>query len=178
LLVPCLLGGAIGAIILRHTPSSQFERLVPGLILFAVILFALQPFLHFHLHRHMQASKRTRSHATLLLIGLGTLPTAIYGGYFGAGFGFIMLAFLGFTKLHDLHKINAMKNIAGLCVTLTSLAFLFSTGLLDWHHGLVMAAGCGVGGYYGALLAQKISSHAIRILVIIIGLAAAVYIGT
>ena len=177
LLIPCFFGGAIGAVILRHTTSDNFERLVPGLIFFAVVLFALQPFLHFHLHRHLRAPKRSRSRTTFGLIGLGVLPTAIYGGYFGAGFGFIMLAFLGFTNLRDIHKINAMKNIAGLCVTVMSLVFLFSTGLIDWHRGLVMAVGCGIGGYFGARIAQRISSHVLRIFVIVIGVSAAVYLG-
>jgi uncharacterized membrane protein YfcA len=177
LLVPCLIGGAIGAQILRHTSSAQFQELVPGLVLFAVVLFALQPFLHFHLHKHMHASMRKKSQLTILLIGLALLPTAAYGGYFGAGLGFIMLAFLGFTKLSDVHQMNAMKNVGAAAITTMSIICLFSTHLIDWPHGLSMAAGSTIGGYYGAVLAQKIPSHVVRIVVIAIGLTAAVYLG-
>jgi uncharacterized membrane protein YfcA len=104
-------------------------------------------------------------------------PVAIYGGYFGAGFGFIMLAFLGFTKLHDIHKINGLKNLAGVAISGVSLACLFSTHLIDWRAGLAMAAGSTTGGYYGSKLTQRISTHAIRIIVILIGFGTAAYIG-
>jgi uncharacterized membrane protein YfcA len=175
LLVPCMIGAAIGATVLRHTSSAKFEQIIPSLVLFAVILFAAQPFLHFHLHKHMRSRKK--SILTLALLGLGFLPVAVYGGYFGAGIGFIMLAFLGFTSVHDTHKINAMKNVAATAIGIVSLACLLSSHKIDWHHGLIMAAGCIVGGYTGARFAQKIPSNMIRIVVIVIGLTAAVYLG-
>lgn len=175
LMIPCLLGATIGALILRNTEPSQFEHLVPSLVLFAVILFALQPYIHFHLHRHMKA--RSRNLLSLFWISIALLPVAIYGGYFGAGAGFIMLAFLGFTKLHEIHQMNGLKNLGGTCITLMSVVCLYGTHLINWHYGLVMAAGGTVGGYYGAVLTQKVSSHTIRILVIVIGLATATYLG-
>src|SRR5580704_7628531 len=96
LLLPCLIGGTIGALVLRHTSATRFQELVPGLILFAVLLFTFQPLLHLHLRRHI--SQRSRNIRRLLLIATALLPTAIYGGYFGAGFGFLMLAFLSFAR--------------------------------------------------------------------------------
>ena len=105
LLIPCSVGAVIGAWLLRHTSSSRFEEIAPALVIFAVILFAIQPFLHFHLHKHLHS--KTRSAMTLIFISLALLPVAIYGGYFGAGLGFILLAFLGFTKIHDVHQMNA-----------------------------------------------------------------------
>lgn len=174
LLVPCAVGGAIGVTLLTRTSAEGFENLVPGLVLFAVLLFALQPFLHFHLHRHLR--RRHGFNLTLLLIGLGFLPTAIYGGYFGAGFGFIILAFLGYTSLHDAHKMNALKNLAGVVIATVSITALWNTGLIDWRHAAVMAVGSAVGGYAGARLAQRISSHSIRIVVIVFGLITAVYL--
>ncbi len=175
LIIPCLLGATIGALILRNTPATQFQHLVPGLVLFAIVLFAFQPYLHFHLHRHMNG--KTKSRQTLALISLALLPVAIYGGYFGAGFGFIMLAFLGFTKLHEVHQMNGLKNLAGASISIMSIICLFSTHLINWHYGFVMAAGGVIGGYYGALLTQKIPSHIIRIIVIVIGLTTAGYLG-
>jgi uncharacterized protein len=175
LTIPCAIGAAIGAIILRNTPPDRFQQLVPGLVLFAVILFAFQPLLHFHLHRHMRS--RSKALGPLLLISLAMLPVAIYGGYFGAGFGFIMLAFLGFTRLHEIHQMNALKNLGGIIISVVSIIFLLDANLIDWNKGLIMAAGCLVGGYFGAKWAQKISSHIIRIIVIVIGLTTAIYIG-
>lgn len=146
---------------------------MPALVLFAVILFAFQPLLHFHLHNYMRAKKKGLQ--PLLLIAIALLPVAVYGGYFGAGFGFIMLAFLGFTKLHDVHKMNGLKNLASVSIASMSIICLFSTHLINWHYGLVMAAGGIIGGYYGSRLAQKVSSHFIRIIVIVIG--TATYLG-
>jgi uncharacterized protein len=174
LLLSCIIGGVIGALLLRHTSSSRFTDMVPALVLFAVLLFAFQPYLHFHLRRHM--NRRSQNLKILLFISLALFPTAIYGGYFGAGFGFIMLAFLSFTKLHDIHQMNGLKNLAGTSIAAVSVICLYSTHLIDWRHGLVMAAGNTIGGYGGATLSQRFSSHSIRIVVIIIGFLAAGYL--
>jgi uncharacterized membrane protein YfcA len=179
LLIPTIIGAAMGAFILRHTPPHDFERIVPSLILFAVALFALQPLLYKQLHRYLehppQKNNRTKLPRTL---GWALLPLAMYGGYFGAGFGFILLAFLGFTGLRaHLHRINALKNVAAVFVNLTSIICLFSGHFIDWRQGLIMASGNLIGGYSGAANAQKVSSHALRIAVIIIGVATATYLG-
>jgi uncharacterized membrane protein YfcA len=174
LLIPCLIGGAIGALILRHTSSTEFSHLVPGLILFAVLLFAFQPLIHFHLRRDI--SRHSRNMQTLFFIALALFPVAVYAGYFGAGFGFIMLAFLSFSSLRDIHKMNALKNLAGATIAAVSIACLLSTHLFNWPLGLAMAAGNAVGGYSGSQLSQRFSSHAIRVVVIIIGLGAAAYL--
>lgn len=174
LLVPCLLGAPVGAYILRKTPSTTFETFVPGLILFAVALFAFQPFLHRYLHQHMHSrSKRIKP---LVVIGLALIPVAVYGGYFGAGLGFIMLAFLGFTKIHDAHQMNAMKNVAATGMCAMTLLVLAPSSLINWHAGLVMAGGTTIGGYGGARVAQRIPSHAVRVVVIAIGVVTATYL--
>lgn len=174
LLPPCAVGAAVGALILRNTSSNSFEQLVPGLILFAVILFAFQPLLHFHVHKQLKT--RQVDNRPLFIISLALLPLAVYGGYFGAGFGFVMLAFLGFTSLHDVHKMNALKNLAASTMAIVSIICLFSAHLIDWRHGLVMAVGTTIGGYYGSHLAQRIPSHTIRVVVITIGLITASYL--
>jgi uncharacterized membrane protein YfcA len=104
------------------------------------------------------------------------LPLAVYGGYFGAGLGFVMLAFLGFTDLNDIHKMNALKNIVAALIAIVTICFLFSAHLINWRHGLVMGGGNFVGGYAGAELAQKIPSRSIRFVIIIIGVITAGYL--
>lgn len=174
LLPPCVIGAAIGATILKRTAPTNFEQLLPGLILFAVVLFAFQPLLHFHLHRHLKS--RSKDISPLVFIGLALLPVSIYGGYFGVGFGFVILAFLGFTNLHDAHKMNALKNIGAASMATVSIVCLFSSGLISWRYGLIMAAGNLMGGYIGARTALKVSSHTIRIGVVAIGLIAVIYL--
>jgi hypothetical protein len=174
LLIPCMAGAAIGATILRHTSSSRFTQLAPLLILFAVILFSIQPFLHFHLHRHI--SKKSKNNQTLVLIALALLPVAMYAGYFGPGFGFIMLAFLGFTSIRDVHKMNGLKNLAGAGIAAAAIIALLSAHLFDWPLGLSMALGCTIGGYSGSRFSLHFSSHTIRIVVIAIGFVSAGYL--
>ena len=175
LLLPCLVGAVAGALTLRHTEADHFARLVPGLVLFGVLLFALQPYLHFHLHKHIRSKSRALMPLTLLSLAL--VPLSFYGGYFGPGFGFLMLAFLGFTDLRDAHMMNAMKNVSAIAISTASVICLFSAHLIQWHTGLIMAAGAMAGGYIGARGAQKVSSHWLRIIIICIGVSAAVYLG-
>jgi uncharacterized protein len=179
LVVPVIFGAAIGTTLLRNTSSRSFANIVPELILFAVILFAFQPFLYNYMHRHLRTPVRLRAYMRpLLFVGLAILPIAIYGGYFGAGFGFIMLSFLCFTGLHEhIHRMNALKSVMTTCVAITALATLWTSGLIDWHAGLVMGAGNLIGGYFGAVGTQKVSTHAIRIFIVIVGLITAAYLG-
>jgi uncharacterized membrane protein YfcA len=174
LIIPCLLGALAGSYTLRHTAPDHFARLVPWLVLLGVALFAFQPLLHFHLHRHMK--KRSRRLAPLMVLAAALAPITFYGGYFGPGFGFMLLAFLGFTTMEDTHTINAMKNVSAVFVASSSIVMLYSAHLIHWHTGLLLAAGCAIGGYAGARSAQKVSSHWLRILIICIGLAAVVYL--
>lgn len=174
LLVPCVIGAAIGSTVLKHTTGNQFERIIPLLLMFAVLLFAFQPALHAYLHKHMKArSKRVKP---LVLLALALFPVAAYGGFFGAGLGFIMLAFLGFTQIHDVHQMNAMKNVAAGLMCATSLIVLSSSGLIHWHAALVMAAGSSIGGYSGARFARRMPSHAIRVIVIVFGIVTVTYL--
>lgn len=175
LLIPSVVGALIGAYILRHTPRTQFAEIVPLLVLIAVVLFAFQPLIHLHLHHHLHS--RNKRLQTLLIIAIALFPVAVYGGYFGAGFGFVMLAFLGFTSLHDVHQMNALKNLASITIALASLLVLAKGPFINWHYGIVMAIGSTIGGYAGARMAQRVSSHALRIVVIVIGILAVIYVG-
>ena len=174
LLAPAVVGSAMGALTLRNTSPHDFARLVPMLVLFGVGLFAFQPLLHFHLHRHLKG--RTKTVLPLVILGLAMIPLCFYGGYFGAGYGFLMLAFLGFTNLQDTHMVNAMKNVSAIFVSSTSIICLYGTHLIQWRTGLVTAIGTITGGFLGARGAQKVSNHWLRVSIIVIGLAAVVYL--
>jgi len=172
LLAPCVIGGAAGALVLRHTSATNFAHIVPLLVLFGVMLFTFQPLLHFHLRNHLKGRKKTW--LPLAFIALAMLPVSFYGGYFGAGYGLMMLAFLGYTNLPDVHMMNSMKNVAATFMSATSVICLYSAHLINWHAGLIMAVGSTTGGYIGARSAQKVSSHWLRIGIIAIGFSAAI----
>ena len=174
LLIPCVIGAALGSLTLRSTSQAHFAKLIPLLVLFGVILFAFQPLLHFHLHRSLTG--RRRKIVAFAILGLSFLPLSFYGGYFGAGYGFIMLAFLGMTNLRDAHMINGMKNVSAIFVSGTSIVCLYGAHLIHWRQGLFMAAGSMIGGYAGARGAQKVSSHWLRVFIIIVGIGAVIYL--
>ncbi|MCA9325156.1 sulfite exporter TauE/SafE family protein [Candidatus Saccharibacteria bacterium] len=178
LIIPTVIGGFAGSYILRHTDASDFARYVPWLVLFAVTLFAYQPFLYKYIHDHIHApKKRRRQGSPILFIALAMLPLSIYGGYFGAGFGFIMLSFLGFTKLHDhIHRMNALKYVCIFFLTSSALVGLLGSGLINWHHGLIMAAGNLIGGFTAAIWSLKVPSQHLRTSIIVVGFIAAAYL--
>jgi len=174
LLVPTAAGAVVGALLLRHTSADHFATIIPWLLLFGVGLFSFQPLLHIHFYKHIK--NRKKSLWPLVLTGLAILPIAFYGGFFGVGYGFLMLTFLSFTNLRDAHMNNALKNVSAIVVCFASLICLSTSGLIHWHIGLVMAAGCLLGGYLGARGAQRVSSHKLRIVIMIIGLCSVLYL--
>jgi len=131
LLIPVFVGSTVGASLLRGTSNTQFVRLVPLLIIFAVLLFAIQPLLHWHFHRDIK--KGRRDFKLLLITSLIIMPIAAYGGFFGPGWGFLMLAFLGFTSLQDVHQMNGIKSFAGGAIALAAALTLAGSHLIDWR---------------------------------------------
>lgn len=101
--------------------------------------------------------------------------TSIYGGYFGAGFGFIVLALLSFTRIKTVFQMAALKNVAVTSVCSSGAIYFSYAGGIAWKYGLVAALGSAIGGYFGARFAHKISPHDIRIVIVCIGLSVALY---
>jgi uncharacterized membrane protein YfcA len=165
LLLPSLLGGAAGSALLLVTPSATFERVVPFLILFATALFMAQA----PLIRWMEArGGRGRSRrAGALLLELGA---AVYGGYFGAGLGILLLAVLGLRGVRDIHAANGVKALCGLCINgVAALAFAAS-GMVAWPEALIMAVAAVAGGVAGAALARRLGRRFARGAVVTTGL--------
>jgi len=94
---------------------------------------------------------------------------AVYGGYFGAGIGILMLAALGFLGFTNIHRMNALKNVNNMCINAVAAVLFIVNGLVDWHLALLMAAGAIVGGYAGAGTAQRIGQKNVRRIVVLIG---------
>lgn len=175
LLVPSLLGGAAGSLLLLVTPEKLFGRLAPWLILFATLLFFLQSFSRF---RTRFTSPQADDPAGALQPGgsrgrrvawLAQLAVAIYGGYFGAGIGILMLVVLGSLGLENIHAMNGLKNFFGLCINGVAAAIFLVSGRVDGPAALVMLAGAVVGGFAGANFGRFIGPAKARGAVIAIG---------
>ena len=170
LLIPSVAGGAIGAVLLKRTPPSTFAALVPFLILFATVLFMLQE----TVQRRLRAGASAHQEATASwMVGAGFYQflVAIYGGYFGAGIGILMLAVLGLMGLSDIHQMNGLKNIFGSMINGVAAVYFVFAGMVDWPSAALMAAGAIIGGYGAAGTARKIGQKAVRRIVIVIGFA-------
>ena len=166
LLVPSLVGGAIGSVLLLKTPEKSFERLAPFLILFATLLFLVQGTVARSSSAHAdQPRSRGRFAAALLF----QLAVAIYGGYFGAGIGILMLATLGFLGLGDIHAMNGLKNFFGMCINAVAAVYFILRGAVAWPAALVMVGGAIAGGYGGARFARRIGKEKSRAAVVVIG---------
>ena len=177
--VPSFLGGVLGAVLLLNTANETFALLVPWLILLATGLFIVQ--------EPLSRWQRRRSQHAAQPVSLGESASAgrwaavlafqffvgVYGGYFGAGIGILMLAAFGFLGFSNIHQANAIKNLNAMVVNGIASVLFILKGLVDWRLALLMAAGAVFGGYAGAGTAQRLGQKNVRRLVILIGLSLA-----
>ena len=165
-----LIGGLIGGILLVQTPSSLFDRFVPFLILFATILFMAHSFFsRLFTARHVQKGAMP-SRRWIIGAMAFQLCVAIYGGYFGAGIGILMLASLGMLGFEDVHEMNTVKVVLGFMINVVAATYFIASGLIEWTEAGIMAAGTIVGGFSGAHFAQKVKQTTVRRLITAIGL--------
>lgn len=169
LVVPCMAGAFFGARLLASINPETFASLSPWLVLSAVVLLALQARIHRLIVNEKRLVKQVRRLAVPMLFVVVSV-LSVYGGFFGAGFGLMMLVVLGFSRLKNAYQMSAVKNLCGVGITLVASVYFASKGLLDLPSGSMVAAGTVVGGYSGARLSQKISSHTVHDLTVITGL--------
>ena len=170
LAVPSFVGGIIGAVLLYQTPADLFDRLVPILILFATVLFMAQDPIQRRFN--LTAVHDARSH-WLSWTMFFQLLVAIYGGYFGAGIGILMLAAFSLMGHTDIHQMNGLKNLLATCINAVAAAYFVYAGLVLWSDALVMAVGAIMGATFGTGLARRLGRTAVRRLVVVIGFAMA-----
>lgn len=172
LLLPAGVGGAAGALLLRHTSAHTFEKLVPVLLLFATVLFMIQG----------PVQRRLRSREAAEAAGTAWMATALgaqllvggYGGYFGAGMSIMNLSILGILGMTDILEMNAMTSLMGCAVNGIAGALFIAGGLVAWPYALAMTTGSLIGGYGAAGAARRIGKVAVRRFVIAVGLTLAV----
>jgi uncharacterized membrane protein YfcA len=170
LLPPALAGGLVGAVLLLVTPSDLFRALAPGLVLVACLLFAVQPRL---LNAIRSRDRPPSARRTPLSAALGTFGAAIYGGYFGAGLGVILLAVLGLALDDDLGRINGLRGVLALSINSVALVLFAVRAEVAWGAAALLAVTSLFGGYTGARVARRLPAPVLRKVVIALGLAAA-----
>lgn len=162
-----LVGGVAGAVLLLVTPDRTFMVLVPFLLLIATVLFAASPRLLAWVRArggpHTGGLRLTPW--TLLLLAL----CVVYGGYFGAGLGIMLLAGLGLWGLEDLRVANALKNGLSALVNGVAVAIFITQGIVAWPATLAMMAGAALGGFTGARIARRLPQRLFRAIVIGVG---------
>ena len=172
LIFPSLVGGIAGAILLRYTPTATFDLLVPYLILFATLLFAAQE----TVQRLVGTGSESVRRSSRWMIGgiLFQLAVGLYGGYFGAGIGILMLAALSILGLHDIHEMNGLKVVLGGSINGIAAAYFIWARMVYWPYVVLMAVAAITGGLSGAGVARRLGRTAVRRIVIAIGLGMAV----
>ncbi len=171
LLATTLAGSATGCVLLLVTPATAFDIIVPFLVLFGTLLTAFQPWIRSRL-REPEVVDGGLGASALIGIFLAT----VYGGYFGGGLGVIVLAVLGLTVHDTLRNLNASKAAIALCAATVSVVVFGIFGPVHWDYVLVAAPSTLLGGYLGAAIARRLDENVLRIAVVIIGVAAALYL--
>jgi uncharacterized membrane protein YfcA len=162
-----LLGGLLGSILLTQTSEKAFAQLVPFLILFATVLFMAQGFFRRLVKMDEQG---TAAHGPIWPAIAFQFAVALYGGYFGAGIGILMLATLGYIGLHNIHEMNTLKTTLGSLINVVAALWFIVAGLIDWPRAGVMTVGAVLGYFLGAHYSQRISQARVRQLITAIGL--------
>jgi uncharacterized membrane protein YfcA len=167
--VASVAGGVAGAVLLLVLPGSVFRHVVPALILIACILVALQP----RLSARLAHNRDRHAHGGPGLFG-SVFLTGVYGGYFGAAQGVILLSLLGIFFADDLQRLNAAKNVLAVLVNGVAALLFMVFAHVAWEAAGLLAAGSVVGGQLGGILGRRLPAPLRRGVIIAVGVAAAV----
>ena len=172
-LITAASGGIAGSLLLLWLPGSVFEAVIPWLILGTCVLVGVQPRLSRIVRQHatndeprVRMSGLTRVFATL---------TGVYGGYFGAGSGVMMMAVLGLGTDLEFRTVNALKTFAVMAANVVATVIFVAIADLDWRAVGLLAAGSVVGGYVGARIGRRLPATVLRTLIVIVGISAALF---
>jgi uncharacterized membrane protein YfcA len=162
-----IIGGFIGGVLLTQTTDKTFSKLVPFLILFATVLFLAQGL--FRRLTRSDAPAAVHPKHPLSAAIFFQLAVALYGGYFGAGIGILMLATFGFIGLNNIHEMNTLKTVLGSMINLVATLWFIFSGLIEWPKAAVMTLGALAGYYVGSHYCQRIEQKQVRRIITAIG---------
>lgn len=166
LAIPSAIGGAAGAFLLLALPASVFKRVVPVLIVVAVLLVVMQPRLSNYAARYRERASSAWG------VQAGVFLTAVYGGYFGAAQGVILIGLLGIFLSEDLQRINALKNVIAMIVNGIAAVIFALVAPVAWPAALMLAVSSVAGGQLGALVGRRLSPNVLRAVIVAAGLGA------
>lgn len=173
LLLPSLAGGIVGSLLVTRLPNAAFKAVLPWLLLTASLLFLLQPWLTRWIRR--EGDESLPAARGQLAIVAAQFVIAVYGGYFGAGIGILMLTSLGVMGLTDIHRANAVKTLLAAIINGVSVVVFVLEGKVDWGPVLPMALGAIAGGYAGAVVGRRLPKGVVRWFVIVVGFGLSAY---
>lgn len=168
LAIASVLGGITGAVLLLELPPSAFKRIVPVFIGIALVLVIVQPRLSRRLAARREAAPEHGGPLTLA----GLFGCGVYGGYFGAAQGIIILSLLGLALHESLQRINAVKNVLAMLTNLVAALVFVAVAHVAWGAALLIAAGSGAGGQIGAHVGRRLPPLALRAVIVAVGVAA------
>ena len=163
------LGGLTGAVLLLSLPAAVFDAVVPVLILLGVALVLAQPYLA----RFVGERRDAPPHGGRLLVA-GVYLVGVYGGYFGAAQGVLLLGLLGLLLAEGLQRANAAKNVVALLINLVAALVFIAVAEVAWLPAVLIAAGSIVGGYLGARMGRRLPDMWLRLAVAVVGITVAV----
>lgn len=169
LIILSVLGGIGGSLLLLITPANVFSYIIPWLLGFATLLFAFGDFVG------KWAEKNSNSNG--ITGNLATLIVCIYGGYFNGGLGIVLLALFSTLGLRDIHLMNGLKNIMSFALSAASVVTFAIAGIVFWQQAFIMMVAATIGGYFGVVVARKLSKNTIRVIIVIIGLIMTIIFG-
>lgn len=176
LLVTSVVGGWAGALLLLKTPQHTFLHLVPWLLLAGTLLFAFGNSIRRIAGKTAVVDDlRATSWQAITVSSFLELLLAIYGGYFGAGIGFVTLGMLAALGMRDIHAMGAIRTLLAVAINAAAVVTFILAGAILWLHCGVMIAGALTGGWFGAHYAQRADPRTVRVLVIAIGLIMSAY---
>ncbi len=171
-IVSAVSGGAAGAFLLGYVGNERFHALIPYLILFATALFAFGPKINQKLASRRRDIDPARS---TFVVRSGEFALALYGGFFGAGLGILLMAGLQMLGDQDIQTCNSLKNLLATLISTVSVAVLFVSGWVSFSHAVWPFAGAALGGVLGAKVARHLSAKWLRRAVLVLGLALSVH---
>lgn len=168
-LLVSLIGGIAGAWLLLQTPESLFREAIPWLLLFATLLFIFGGRLN-ALLKQLGSIHRHASSVGRILLMLLLLAVSVYGGFFNAGLGIIILSYLALAGYSDVNAMNGLKLLVSSAVSLIAIALFIHDGVIAWYEGTLVLLGTLAGGYVAAHLSRRLPQSYVRSAVIVAGI--------
>jgi uncharacterized membrane protein YfcA len=163
--IPALLGAIAGSFILTHTSSQAFSLIAPLLIMVGSLIFYYQT----GINRFFNKIKLTKAHHRAMFVALFVLAVGVYGAYFGAGIGIVLLGALSILGVHNLYQDIAIKNVLSLIVNFVAVVYFSFSGIVQWEVVPLMAIGAIAGGFSGSILVRRISQKFVRQGIVVLG---------